>query len=136
MINTKQAFQHGLALMAGGVMVLLAAQAPAGDGSEQAAVAAQHAGLASNEAEIGNVHGHLHHAVNCLVGPNGVGFNATAGNPCDGMGEGAIDDTTDAETRSAYENALTQALSGLGSQDVMTAQDAAGRAQETLENAM
>ena len=117
-------------------MVLMTTPTLAGDSSEQAAIAAQHAGLASNEAEIANVHSHLHHAVNCLVGPSGVGFNAAAGNPCDGMGEGAIAEAADADTRMAYENALTQALSGLGSQDVVTAKDAAGRAQETLENAM
>ena len=38
---------------------------------------------------------HLHHAVNCLVGPAGKGFDASAGNPCGKAGAGAIPDSTD-----------------------------------------
>ena len=41
-------------------------------------------------------HKHLQHAVNCLVGPNGKGFDAAAGNPCGKAGNGAIPDSTDA----------------------------------------
>ncbi len=108
----------------------------ADDAAEEIAEAAIQAGYASNGAEIGDVHTHLQHVVNCLVGPDGVGFHAGAGNPCEGMGAGAIADASDADTRFALESALTSALSGLGSNDIVTATDAAGRAQETLEQLM
>ena len=118
-------------------LFLIATQpAQADDAAEEVAEASIHAGYASNGAEIGDVHTHLQHVVNCLVGPDGVGFNAAAGNPCEGMGAGAIADTSDADTRFALESALTSALSGLGSNDIVTAKDAAGRAQESLEQLM
>ncbi|MEM7121240.1 MAG: hypothetical protein AAF563_08205 [Pseudomonadota bacterium] len=126
----------GLALATVSVLLLATQPALADDSAEEIAEAALHAGYASNGAEIGDIHTHLQHVVNCLVGPDGVGFHAGAGNPCDGMGAGAIADTSDADTRFALESALTSALSGLGSNDIITAKDAAGRTQETLEQLM
>ena len=38
--------------------------------------AATHAGLAAQAADINGVHTHMHHALNCLVGPKGDGFDA------------------------------------------------------------
>ena len=38
--------------------------------------------MAATQTDIMMAHKHLHHAVNCLVGPSGAGFDAAAGNPC------------------------------------------------------
>ena len=35
---------------------------------------------------------HVQHVINCLEGPTGANFNATAGYPCQGQGNGAIPD--------------------------------------------
>jgi uncharacterized membrane protein len=35
---------------------------------------------------------HLHHVLNCAVGPDGMGFDAAAGNPCKGQGNGFLSD--------------------------------------------
>jgi hypothetical protein len=35
---------------------------------------------------------HLHHVVNCLVGPNDPMFDKAAGNPCQGQGNGILPD--------------------------------------------
>lgn len=129
-------YRRGLVLAAASIMLTTTVPATAQDAEEEISIAAQHAGLASNGAEIAEVHDHLSHTVNCLVGPEGVGFNAAAGNPCDGMGAGAIADTSDPDTRAVLESALTSALSGLGSQDIVTAKDAASRTQEALEQVM
>lgn len=37
-----------------------------------------------------NIHKHLQHTVNCLVGEQGKGFDASVGNPCKGMRQSAI----------------------------------------------
>ncbi len=41
---------------------------------KEIAAAAQHAGFAAGSSDIAGIHTHLHHAVNCLVGPEGEGF--------------------------------------------------------------
>jgi hypothetical protein len=130
----KRAIRRGLVVASTCALAMVSVSAWAADGEEEIATAAQHAELAANGSEIGDVHSHLSHVVNCLVGPDGVGFNAGAGNPCKGMGAGAIADTADPDKRSALEDALTHALSGLGSQDIMTAKDAAVRTQVTLDS--
>jgi hypothetical protein len=37
-----------------------------------------HAGMALGAADLKLVHTHLHHVINCLVGPSGKGFDAQA----------------------------------------------------------
>ena len=43
------------------------------------------------------VQAHLHHTLNCLVGPGGDGFDAKQMNPCAQAGNGAIPDAKDAK---------------------------------------
>src|ERR1700752_2576602 len=83
-----------LALAAAAGLALLPAQALA-DWHSETVNAATHAGLAAQAADIGGVHTHLHHALNCLVGPKGTGFDAKEMNPCAQAGNGAIPDATD-----------------------------------------
>lgn len=68
------------------------------DGPEAIATAAQHARLAAASADIDGMRLHLHHTLNCLVGPGGDGFDPSAGNPCRSAG-GAIPQTADDDTR-------------------------------------
>ena len=62
------------------------------DGHSQIVLAEQHAGLAAQSVDVALVHAHLHHALNCLVGPGGPGFDAHEMNPCANAGNGAIPD--------------------------------------------
>src|SRR5512133_341441 len=73
----------------------------AADAGKEIATAAQHAGYAADSTAIGMAHAHLHHTINCLVGPNGSGYDANALNPCKDMGSGAIPDTQDASKAAA-----------------------------------
>lgn len=82
--------------------------------SKQASTAAAHAGMALGAGDLQMAHTHLHHVVNCLVGASGDGFDAKAGNPCEGMGQGAIADAKgDAATASRLQEALGQAQKGI-----------------------
>lgn len=86
--------------------------AQAGDAAEQAQTAADHAGYAAGSDGIDSVHAHLHHALNCLVGPNGEGFDASFGYPCDGMGSGALNDA-DMDHQTTYLDAIAEIKGGL-----------------------
>ncbi|WP_460876866.1 hypothetical protein [Rhodanobacter koreensis] len=94
----------------------MAAQAENSDSaaSKQIATASAHAGMALGAADLKMVHTHLHHVINCLVGSSGKGFDAQAGDPCKGMGEGAIVDAKgDAAAQSRLHEALTEAEHGV-----------------------
>jgi hypothetical protein len=51
------------------------------DAASEVVTAGTHASLAAGSADIAGVHTHLHHALNCLVGPKGNGFDAKDLNP-------------------------------------------------------
>jgi hypothetical protein len=78
-----------LAAMTFGVQTLFAAEM--GMGAELK-TAITHAGFAQKYDTMKEVTLHLHHIVNCLVGPNDKLFNAAAGNPCQGQGNGIMPD--------------------------------------------
>ena len=110
----------------------LAAQAAGADSatSRQVATATAHAGMALGASDLGMVHVHLHHVVNCLVGPAGKAFDAKAGDPCKGMGQGAIVDAKgDAATEARLHTAVSEAEQGLSS---MTVEGAHADAQKVL----
>lgn len=121
-----------LALLSG-VAVLATLPATAADLNSEINNAAVHAGLAAQAADIATVHTHLHHTVNCLVGPGGAGFNPNELNPCANAGNGAIPDSTNASTKQALEAALAEANSGLASSDLATAQKAASQTGSMLK---
>lgn len=64
----------------------------AGNGKKELETAIEHASFAVKADKLKERHMHLQHAVNCLVGEHGNGFDDSVGNPCRGMGEGAIKD--------------------------------------------
>ena len=92
------------------------------DTAAQLSIAQNHAGLAAKATAIDGVHMHLHHALNCLVGPSGEGFDAAPGNPCAKAGNGAIPESTDAAQKTKLAAAVASAKSGIAATDLATAQ--------------
>lgn len=117
----------------------LTAMAPAtafaADLSIEISTAEAHAGFAAKADTIEHVHMHLHHALNCLVGPKGRAFDAKALNPCAGKGNGAIHDTTDAAQKAELKKAVKEAKAGLRATDMATAVKDAKAVAATLAGA-
>jgi hypothetical protein len=116
-----------------GTLVAAPLAAFAGDEGAEITNAATHAGLAAQAGDIVGVHTHLHHTVNCLVGPGGAGFDASQLNPCANTGKGAIPDASSDSTRQALQSALAKADSGLASNDLATAQKDAAATETMLK---
>src|SRR5579863_2843154 len=111
------------------VLTALSAVALAADPAQEVATAATHAGLAAQAASIEQAHMHLHHTVNCLVGPKGQGFDPNEANPCQKLGDGAIPDAPDQALKAKLTAALGKAQAGLKSDDLAAARKAATEAQ-------
>lgn len=107
----------------------------AADVSGEITTAATHAGLAAQASDVAGVHTHLHHAVNCLVGPGGAGFDAKELNPCANSGSGAIPDSTNASTKQALQAAVAKAESGIAATDLASAQKEASATEAMLKSA-
>jgi len=122
-----------LAGIVAGTLIALPGSAQAADPAQQVATAAQHAGLAAQAASVEQVHMHLHHTVNCLVGPKGQGFDGKAGNPCQTLGNGAIPDTADQASQAKLTAALAKAQAGLKTDDLTAARKAATETQAALK---
>lgn len=121
-------------LLGSAALLLLPATALA-DAHSEIVTAATHAGLASKSDSVKMVHTHLHHTLNCLVGPKGAAFDAAEMNPCAHSGNGAIPDTTDAKTRAALEAAVAEAEKGLKDDDLKSAQGVAANVAAMLKAA-
>jgi hypothetical protein len=120
------------------VAILAASALPsfAADAAKEIGTAAEHAGYAAAATVINTTYSHLHHTINCLVGPGGADFDAKEANPCAAMGAGAIPDTTDAAKQTALTGALAKAKEGLAATDLATATADATAAQALLKGAM
>lgn len=121
-------------LFLAGAAALLATPAFA-DLAGELATAQTHAGMAATQTDIAMAQKHLQHAVNCLVGPSGAGFDAAAGNPCGKAGNGAIADTTDAAQKAKLTAIAAAAKTGIGSTDLATVQKAAKTAADAVAGA-
>ena len=132
LFRSRLAAPLSLAGIVTGMLIALPASAQAADPAQEAATAGQHAGLAAHGARIEQVHMHLHHTVNCLVGPKGQGFDAKEANPCQKLGNGAIPDTADQASKAKLTAALAKAQAGLKSDDLTAAKKAATEAQAAL----
>jgi hypothetical protein len=119
----------GAFALAGVAIVSLPALA---DGAAAIATANRHAGLAAGSGDIGAVHMHLHHVLNCLVGPGGEGFDAAPGNPCGQTGS-AIPQTEDAAMKTKLENAAAEARKGIADDDIDAAKKVAVDLQSELK---
>ena len=102
------------------------------DGPQAQGIAANHAGLAANAGAIEMVHTHLHHVLNCLVGPGGNGFDAGPGNPC-GQAGGAIPQTADAGQKAKLETVAASVRGGIANNDMAAAKKVATDAQTALK---
>jgi hypothetical protein len=106
-------------LIASSVALLLPTAAFA-DIAAELATAQTHAGLAAKAPAIDGVHMHMHHALNCLVGPKGDGFDASNMNPCASQGNGAIPDASAAQ-KAKLTDAVADLKAGIASSDMATA---------------
>ena len=103
------------------------------DAKSEIATAAQHAGLAAAAPNLLQTHMHLHHAVNCLVGPQDGDFDKTNMNPCAQLGKGAFPDESDAEIKSKLQSAMSAAEDGIASSDEATAKKNAATVKTLLD---
>ncbi len=103
------------------------------DVATEVSTAATHAGLAAGAASLPMAQMHLHHVLNCLIGPAGKGFDATAANPCKDQGSGAIPDTSDVLKKEILQRAASNALDALKDTDLDALQKAAANIQTTLK---
>ncbi len=120
----SRTFVLGLLLATGFVLLPTSAHA-AGDAAAEVKTAATHAGLASKAGTADVVHLHLHHVLNCLVGPKGADFDAAAGNPCAQQGNGAIPDSTNEAQQKALQDVVAKAKSGVAESDLARAKQIA-----------
>lgn len=111
-------------LFLAGAAALLATPAFA-DLAGELSTAQTHAGMASTQTDIAMAHKHLQHAINCLVGPNGKGFDAAAGNPCGKAGNGAIPDSTDAAQKAKLTTIAATAQAAESNSDLAAVQKTA-----------
>ncbi len=107
----------------------------AADAGAEVSMAFIHVDLAAKANDIHVVQYHLHHTLNCLVGPKGAGFDPKSLNPCADLGAGAIPDTADATKKARLESAATAARAGLAATDLATAQKNAVDADTILKAA-
>ena len=107
----------------------------AADVAAEIATAQTHAGLAAKAANIDGVHMHMHHALNCLVGAKGDGFDAGNANPCAKSGDGAIPDSTDAAQKTKLQTAVGLLKTGLAATDMAVAAKAATDASASIASA-
>lgn len=121
--------------MAGALAASLSLVAFAKGGVDnEVSTAHAHALMAQTAKNTAMAHAHLQHVINCLVGPNGAGFDAKAENPCKGQGNGAIPDAASNQAlHGKLESALTTAQAGLKSDSLASVQQDAGKVAATLQ---
>ena len=112
-------------LYIGAAVALLFPTAVFADAHSEIINAAEHAGYAAAAADIAGVHAHLHHALNCLVGPGGNGFDTKEINPCAHSGNGIIPDTSDAANKASFEAGAAKAREGIADNNLVTAKKTA-----------
>ncbi|PKU26485.1 hypothetical protein [Telmatospirillum siberiense] len=120
--------------IAAGVLSLFALPAGAAELSKELSTAVTHAGLAAGSPDLKMVQTHLHHVVNCLVGPAGAGFDSGQANPCKDQGTGAIPDAP-ADKQKLLLTAAALAQGGLAETDLAKAQAAATATQAAIKGA-
>ncbi len=125
----------GIGVAGLGLSLLAVSPAAAADVKQEIATAAQHAGYAQAATELKMVHTHLHHTINCLVGPGGKTFDAKVLNPCKDLGKGAIPDS-DAAQKKSLQAPLDKARAGLKATELAAAQKDAGEVEAMLKKLM
>jgi hypothetical protein len=103
------------------------------DAASEIATAAQHAGLAVAASNLPQTHMHLHHVMNCLVGPKDGDFDRTSMNPCAQLGNGAFPDESNPDIKAKLQSAMSAAGDGIASSDEATAKKNAAMVKTILE---
>jgi hypothetical protein len=131
-MNCKLPFTAGFAAAA----FLIAASYPAmaADVKKELSTAITHAGMAAGSGDIKMVQTHLHHVINCLVGPSGAGFDAGQANPCKDQGMGAIPDSP-ANKQKELQAVVGMAQTGIAETDLTKAKDQAMAVENALKKA-
>ena len=129
----KQPVSIGLLVGISGLFLTCPQPGLAADGSQEISTAAVHAGMAASAPDLKMINAHLHHVVNCLVGPASADFDPAQANPCNGQGNGAMKDSPDKQAVLAA--ALTLAKSGIAQSDAEKAKAIAAEVQTALKKA-
>lgn len=119
------------AALVGALLLASSALAQAGDAGKELATARAHAQLAEASQSVMVAKMHLHHTINCLVGPHGLGFDAAAGNPCKGMGDGAQKDAQKDHMKEVS-HALAYARQGVAAKDLAEVHKAASGVLQSI----
>lgn len=128
----KSLLMSSMALV-GALLLSSTALAQGGDAAKELATAREHAQLAEASQSVAVAKMHLHHVINCLVGPHGRGFDAAAGNPCKGMGEGADKDAQGDRMRLGQATrALAYARRGVAAKDLPGVHKAASGVAQSI----
>ncbi|HEX7325028.1 MAG TPA: hypothetical protein VF292_06715 [Rhodanobacteraceae bacterium] len=98
----------------------------AGNASREVATALIHANVAAKVDALSGVHLHLHHVLNCVLGPHSKEYSAAAeavsANPCKGLGDGALPDAAhDTLAQRELRNAAHAAERGVASSNLAVA---------------
>lgn len=102
--------------------------------AKQIQTATAHAGMALGADDLKMAHAHLQHAINCLAGPSGEGYDAKAANPCQGMGQGAIADARgDAAREAQLQMAVDLARHGVRATTLDAAHEDAQKVMSSLQ---
>ena len=115
----------------------LAAGLPAvawADAASETVTAQMHADLAAHATDLAGVQMHIHHAINCLVGPGAEGFDPKQMNPCANAGKGAIPDSTDAAQKKQLTAAVDKLKTGITTTNLTSAQKIATESAAMLKN--
>jgi len=99
------------------LLLLPTAAFAAGDAAKEIATAQVHADLAGTATDPNYTYMHLHHTLNCLVGPGGNGFDVKQMNPCAADGTGAIPDTSDPAKKKALEGLAARTRAAIANTD-------------------
>jgi len=102
------------------------------DAAAEIATAAQHAGLAAGASDLRQTHMHLHHVMNCLVGPLDGDFDKTNMNPCAQQGNGAFADESNSDIKAKLQTAMGLVADGIAASDEATAKKNAAMAEAQL----
>jgi hypothetical protein len=120
--------------LACGIVGMASAQTTAA--RNEISTAHTHAKFAAEAATVAVSHVHLHHVINCLVGPTGTGFDATQANPCKGQGNGAIPDSaSDHALHAKLESVLSAAEAALKTDTLASAHRDAAKIAADLQAA-
>ena len=110
----------------------------AGNPETEMKTAMAHAGYAAKAEALNGVHMHLHHVLNCMVGPQDKLFDGAAGNPCKDQGTGVLPELKGRMNQQYYEATLVAQIAGQGiaSNNLPEAKAAARVAELILQDAV